>query len=219
MIDLAVFDLDNTILSGDCDIIWGHLLVEEGLVDESIMTTERERMHRDYSARKLDVPVYYSFMFEAFAKLAADEQQKLLKQFVKRASPTVRKDAIDKINWHFSEGHLVMVTTASAQCLSEHLVRSLGINLINATQLKVEDGKYTNQVIGTPNIQEGKLVNLKSTLTALHIDKPVIWAYSDSLNDLPLLELAAPGKAFAITPSAELEAIAIERGWNVENWS
>ncbi len=211
---LAVFDLDQTLLDGDSDYLWGRFLVHNGLVDAETYEQANRRFYDEYRAGTLDI---YDFCRFAFAPLAANEPELLLAlraRFVtEEIEPRVAIAAPTLLERHRASGDTLIITTATNRFVTEPIARLLGVEHLIATDPERIAGRYTGQVAGTPNFQRGKVENLR-VWRAQHtqtFDGTI--CYSDSHNDLPLLE--SVDEAVAVDPDDILRSEAATRGWAV----
>ena len=187
---LALFDLDNTLLAGDSDYLWGGFLAREGLVDGEAYERENLRYYRAYQAGELDI---HEFLRFALRPLAAHDPALLER--------------------HRTAGDRLAIITATNRFVTGPIAELLGIDDLLATEPQRVDGRYTGEPEGVPCFREGKVTRLNAWLKAKGLDLTGSWFYSDSLNDLPLLE--AVDHPVAVDPDETLAATAAERGWPV----
>jgi HAD superfamily hydrolase (TIGR01490 family) len=211
---LAVFDLDNTLLAGDSDFLWGQFLVERGLVDGVCYERENTRFYNEYKAGTLDIHEFCRF---SLAPLAEHDLATLLawrEQFVQeKILPIVAPLSAALLERHRSQGEHLLITTATNRFVTEPIADLLGVDTLIATDPEFVDGRYTGQIAGLPNFQAGKVVRLEQWIAEQSEPVDITAAYSDSRNDLPLLERAQ--RAVAVDPDDVLRAEAIRRGWPV----
>jgi HAD superfamily hydrolase (TIGR01490 family) len=202
--NLAVFDLDNTLLAGDSDYLWGVFLVENGVVDAEHYARSNERFYREYQDGTLDIHSYGAFVLQPLVERKLDEMQALRARFIReRVVPMVAPGARPLLDRHRSAGDTLLITTATNHFVVEPI----------ATDPEVIDGRYTGRLHGTPNYQAGKVTRLRAWLDRDQPRFEHISAYSDSHNDLPLLEMA--DRAVAVDPDPTLRAAAAARGWEI----
>lgn len=211
---LAIFDLDHTLLAGDSDYLWGQFLIEQGQVDRVVYERENQRFYDEYKAGTLDIEAFCHF---SFAPLAAQNLSTLLawrEQFVReKIEPVVAKLAPALIERHRLQGDQLLITTATNRFVTEPIAELLGINALIATDPEFVDGRYTGKLAGLPNFQAGKVLRLERWLAQQPQAFEHLTCYSDSRNDLPLLERA--DTAVAVDPDEVLRAEAERRGWAV----
>ncbi len=212
--NLAIFDLDNTLLSGDSDYLWGRFLVDLGLVDGDAYERQNQLFYERYCDGTLDIVEYSRF---AFAPLASNPLSTLIEwrtRFVReRIEPIVAPLAPALLERHRSQGDRLLITTATNRFITEPIAELLGVDVLIATDPEFVDGRYTGELSGTPNFREGKVTRLKTWLAEQSVPPQRISCYSDSHNDLPLLLLAH--SPVAVDPDDRLRAAAGQRGWPV----
>lgn len=211
---LAIFDLDNTLLAGDSDYLWGRFLVEQGIVDESRYEQENQRFYDEYKQGTLDI---YEFLRFSLQPLAQHETALLYQwrhQFMEeKIRPIILDAGRTLIEQHRNQGHMLLIITATNRFVTEPIAMELGIEELLATEPEFINGRYTGNVIDTPCYQEGKVIRLQAWLQQHQMDLQQSWFYSDSHNDLPLLgKVSDP---FAVDPDPQLESYARAQGWPV----
>jgi HAD superfamily hydrolase (TIGR01490 family) len=210
---LALFDLDNTLLSGDTDVEWHDFLVGEGALPPAALQ-ENEAMDRRYRDGSADVLEYVRFYLRPYAD---HDMAKLLawrERFIgERIASKVVTRAHEVLKLH--EKDLRVMITATNRFLTEPIARLLGIEHLIATEPQVSGGRFTGDVDGTPCMRDGKITRLEDWLNSrsASLDQYESWFYSDSINDLPLLSCVT--HPVAVDPDDRLERIARERGWRV----
>ena len=211
---LAIFDLDNTLLAGDSDYLWGLFLVENGIVDREYYENTNARFYDDYKNGCLDIARFLEF---ALAPLAEHDPKTLhhwREEFIESMiRPILLPAAQILIERHRSSGDLPIVITATNGFVTEPIARLYGIEHLLATQPEFVNGRYTGRYIGTPCFREGKVERLDQWLEEQGMDLGGSWFYSDSHNDLPLLSKVA--NAVAVDPDATLKREALQNGWPV----
>ncbi len=211
---LAIFDLDNTLLTGDSDHGWGEFLVRKKLVDEKTYKTANERFYELYKVGKLDIYEYAAFSFQPLAEHSMDELQVLHREFMADVIlPMIGAKAKALIENHQRSGHILLVITATNSFITRPIVKYLGIKNLLATEPKIINGRYTNQIDGTPCFHEGKVARLQKWIQQEGHSLDGSYFYSDSHNDLPLMEKV--DTAIAVDPDKELAKIAKQRGWKI----
>lgn len=212
--NLAVFDLDNTLLAGDSDYLWGVFLVENGVVDSAHYARSNERFYREYQAGTLDIHAYGAFVLQPLVERDTDFMKDLRQRFIdERVAPMVAPGAAALLDRHRRDGDTLLITTATNRFVVEPIAEMLGVPNLLATDPEIVDGRYTGRLQGTPNFQAGKVTRLRAWMAGQGQRFDGICAYSDSHNDLPLLQMA--DRAVAVDPDPTLRAAALERGWDV----
>ena len=214
---LALFDLDNTLLAGDSDYLWGCFLVEKGLVDKGLYEEANERFYREYAEGRLDIHEFLNFALQPLASNDPETLKLLQREFMeKHIRPIMTQGGMDTIARHRSEGDHPLIITATNSFVTAPIAQAFGITDLIATEPEIIDGRYTGKVDGTPCFQNGKIERLHSWLEMTRMNFDNSWFYSDSHNDLPLLEQVA--HPVAVDPDDQLRAIATERGWPITSF-
>ncbi|MGP4844808.1 HAD family hydrolase [Marinobacter sp. 1Y8] len=211
---LAIFDLDNTLISGDSDHAWGDFLVAEGIVDAEIYEKANDRFYREYLDGSLDILNYLSFALQPLADHDEATLHKLRARFVEeRIQPIMLDKARQLLDHHRQQGHYLLIITATNRFVTQPIADLLGVDDLIATEAEMKDGRYTGQVAGIPSFQHGKVTRLQHWLEDRKTLQRETWFYSDSHNDLPLLEQV--NHPVAVDPDPKLAAIAREREWPI----
>ena len=208
-----MFDLDNTLLAGDSDHAWGEFLISRDLVDENAHRETNDRFYAQYLAGVLDIHAWLAFTLEPVRKFSEPQRETLLAEFVDlRVRPMVLEAGLELVREHRRAGDFCMILTATNDLITRPIAKLFEVDLLLATDAEIVDGSITGRIRGTPCFQEGKVKKLQDWLAhngGFEIEDSVF--YSDSINDLPLLELA--GKAVAVDPDDRLRQVAQERSW------
>lgn len=211
---LAIFDLDNTLLAGDSDYLWGQFLVEQGIVDREFYETSNARFYQDYKEGNLDIA---SFLRFALQPLADNDPSALFawrENFLEeKIRPILLPAASRLIEQHRREGDLLVVITATNSFVTEPIVRLYGIEHLIATVPECVEGRFTGRHVGTPCFKEGKVTRLMEWLDGSGYGLQGSWFYSDSHNDQPLLSLVE--NPVAVDPDETLYQLAASCGWPV----
>ena len=211
---LALFDLDNTLLAGDSDYLWGCFLVDKGLVEKRLYEEANQRFYREYAEGRLDIHEFLNFALQPLATIDPEILKSLQREFMeKRIKPIMTPGGKELIARHIREGDHPLIITATNSFVTGPIAQAFGITDLIATEPEIIDGHYTGRVEGTPCFQEGKIERLHAWLDVTQIDFDNSWFYSDSHNDLPLLEAVA--HPVAVDPDEQLRAIATDRGWQI----
>lgn len=211
---LAIFDLDNTLLAGDSDHAWGEYLVRRGLVDGDHYKAQNDRFYADYCRGQLDIVAYSEFVFAVLARetpetLAAWHREFMQEQVAGMILPKGR----ELLARHRGQGHRLVIITATNSFITGPIAAELGVNDLIATDPEMVDGRYTGKVRGTPCYQHGKIIRLEQWLAETGESVEGAWFYSDSRNDIPLLEYVP--HPVAVDPDEALRAHAASNGWAV----
>lgn len=211
---LALFDLDNTLLAGDSDHSWGEFLCETGRVDAVAYRARNDAFYADYCAGKLDVVAYQSFTQAILAHTAADELARWQAEFMRDViEPIILAKGEALLAQHRDAGDKLVIITATNRFVTAPIAQRLGVETLIATECGMHAGRYTGQVAGVPCYQAGKVTRLNEWLAETGLSLDGAYFYSDSRNDLPLLQAVA--NPVAVDPDDSLRATALERGWPV----
>jgi len=214
---LAIFDLDNTLIGGDSDFLWGEFIGEEGIVDANAYRKKNEYFYQQYDLGTLDIYAWLEFCLEPLTRYSMTELQELHHRFmIQKIEPILLDKAQNCINRHKERGDTVLVITASTSFVTAPIVKKYGINHLLATEPEIKAGRYTGGVSGIPCFQSGKVDKLMPWLQKNEETLTGSTFYSDSHNDLPLLELV--DNPVAVNADKILTQIAEKKGWEVLNW-
>lgn len=210
---LAVFDLDHTLLAADSDFLWGQFLCDEGLVDRHHYEAQNRQFYADYAAGQLDVDAFYAFSLAPLTQKSIAEWQPLRERFVAtHIAPAIAPLAPALLDRHRRNGDTLLITTATHRFITEPIAALLGIEHLLASEPEIRDGRLTGQLLRA-NFQAGKVARLREWMQAAGLESAAVTAYSDSRNDIPLLEFAQV--AVAVDPDPVLHDEAMRRGWRV----
>lgn len=211
---LAIFDLDNTLIAGDSDHLWGQFLVERGIVDRDLYERTNDKFYRDYRQGTLDI---YAFLRFALRPLRDNKMEDLLQWraefLVLKIDPIVLDPAISLIERHRTNEDELLIITATNAFITGPIAERLGIPNLIATIPACVDGRFSGDVDGIPSYQHGKVHRLDAWLKESGLDLTNSTFYSDSHNDIPLLEYV--DHPVAVDPDEQLLALARQRGWQV----
>jgi HAD superfamily hydrolase (TIGR01490 family) len=211
---LALFDLDNTLLSGDSDYEWGQFLVSKGLVERDHYETANQYFYEQYKLGVLDIHEFSAFSFLPLSERSMEELAALHREFMaSTVQPLMSDAALQLVAKHRDQGHTLVVITATNSFITRPIVEAFGIPHLLATEPKVVNGRYTREIDGVPCFQAGKVTRLQHWLQGRDETLSGSYFYSDSHNDLPLLEMVA--NPVAVDPDDSLRAVASERGWPI----
>jgi HAD superfamily hydrolase (TIGR01490 family) len=212
---LALFDLDNTLLAGDSDYEWGQFLVDHGVLEREVYEAQNHAYYEQYVAGTLDIHEYLGFALRPLAEHAAPDLQRWHAQFMRlRILPMITPAARGLVRRHLEADDLCAIITATNSFVTSPIAREFGVPQLIATEPEMRDGRFTGRVAGTPCFREGKVERLEQWLSGLGRrldDFAESVFYSDSHNDLPLLERVT--RPVAVDPDEALAAEAARRGW------
>lgn len=213
-LELAIFDLDNTLLGGDSDYLWGRFLVRKGLVDGELFERENQRFYDEYKAGTLDIHEFLRFSLKPLTEHEPEVLESWRRVFMEEMiAPIILPKARALVDRHRAEGRRSLIITATNRFVTEPIAEAFGVDDLLATEPERVNGRYTGRVAGIPCFQEGKVQRLEAWLAEHGGDLKGSWFYSDSHNDLPLLERV--DHPVAVDPDATLAAAARERGWEI----
>lgn len=215
---LALFDLDGTLIPGDSDHAFGDFMVRLGWVDAEAHRRANDAFYQQYLAGTLDIDAYIDFTTSAWRARPLAEQQAAQAQFMAEVmQPQLLPPAVDLVQAHQRAGDLVAIVTATNEFVTAPIAAAFGVPHLLAVRLQRDaQGRATGRIDGVPSFREGKIHRVHAWLASLGHrldDFASSIFYSDSTNDLPLLELVR--EPVATNPGPALEAIALQRGWRI----
>ncbi|MEO7937076.1 MAG: HAD family hydrolase [Burkholderiaceae bacterium] len=214
---LIFFDLDHTLLLGDSDVLWCDFLMAQGILERATFAARSADIEARYKAGTVDAAEFAHFYLSTLAGRTPAQWEPLRQQFLHElVIPRIPQSARDLVRQHQAQGDLVVLTTATNRFLTTLTANDLGIADVLATEPALaDDGTFSGGATGVLNMQGGKVTRLHAWLgqRGQQLAQFDSTAYSDSINDLPLLE--AVNHAVAVHPDAKLSAIAAQRGWRV----
>ena len=221
MTQLALFDLDHTLLPIDSDHEWGRFLVKIGVVNADYYATENERFYADYKAGRLDIDAFLAFALKPLSEHSRAQLNEWHAQFMHEViNPNLRSSAFDLVKKHQDQNDICCVVTATNSFVTRPIVQAFGIQHLIATEPEVlgdpATGNFSGKVAGTPNFREGKVIRVESWLSAEKLSWSSLeksYFYSDSINDLPLMEKVT--QPIPTNPDQSLRAKAMEKGWSI----
>jgi HAD superfamily hydrolase (TIGR01490 family) len=219
-VNLTLFDLDGTLIATDSDHAFGEFLVAIGWADGEAFRRRNDAFYEDYQAARLDIDAYIDFATSAWRGRAESEALAMRQRFMREVmQPALDQRALALVRGHQTAGDLVAIVTATNEFVTRPIADAFGVAELIAVEL-VRDGggRVTGAVHGVPSFREGKIVRVEQWLAMQgrrHADFDRVTCYSDSSNDLPLLEWAT--HPVATNPGPDLAAIAHERGWPLLN--
>lgn len=218
MTNLCLFDLDDTLLPMDSDHAWGEFMVRSGWVDAAAFARRNDAFYAQYKAGALDIHEYIAFATEPLQARTTDQTGAAQRQFMAEViAPNLRSAALELVREHQLRGDLIALVTATNDFITAPIAQAFGIaDLIAVRLARGAGGTISGCIDGTPSYREGKVIRVQEWLAArgkAWTDFGRISVYSDSVNDLPLLERATD--PVATNPTPALRQIAEARGWRV----
>ncbi|SER85104.1 HAD-superfamily subfamily IB hydrolase, TIGR01490 [Nitrosomonas sp. Nm51] len=214
---LTLFDLDNTLITGDSDFEWAQFLIEKKALDRELHEARNLEFYEQYKAGTLNIHEFLDFQLKPLSRHSRSQLEKWRCEFIKKKiKPLIAPGAKELIQSHMLDGDLCIIITATNSFVTTPIVQMLGVNNLIATNPEEKNGEFTGKVSGTPSFREGKIDRLEDwldwhNLTWLSFLQS--WFYSDSLNDLPLLSKVT--HPVAVDPDATLKKHAEAKGWPV----
>lgn len=215
---LALFDLDGTLIEKDSDFAFGEFMVHIGWADGDIFRRRNDEFFEQYQSGALDIAAYVDFATSAWRDRSPAEQQQALDRYMAEVmNPMLTPQALDLVRAHQRAGDAVAIVTATNEFVTRPIARAFGVPDLIAVDLERDAaGRVTGRIRGTPSFREGKVARVEQWLAA----RGQQWGsfetslfYSDSTNDLPLLERV--DEPVATNPGPALDAIARDRGWRI----
>ena len=212
---LVLFDLDNTLLAGDSDFEWAQFLIEQGVLDREVYEARNQEFYDQYRAGTLDIHEFLDFQLKPLSRHPRTQLDAWHREFMERkVRPLMREKARELVARHGAD--LRVVITATNSFVTGPIAREFGIANLIATEPEQRNGEFSGGVAGIPCFREGKVRRLEQWLTGR--DRSLAsfsesWFYSDSLNDLPLLEQVS--HPVAVDPDDTLRRHASGRGWPI----
>ncbi|UXZ53009.1 HAD-IB family hydrolase [Halomonas sp. 7T] len=211
---LAIFDLDNTLLSIDSDHAWGEFLLEQGAVDPVAYREANERFMADYNAGTLDMAAFLEMALKPLAENTPEQLAAWHQQFMaSKIEPHILPKAEELLARHRTKGDTLLIITATNRFITGPIAERLGVDDLIAVDPEMIDGRYTGRVSGVPSYREGKVTRLKQWLEDQDLTMDGAWFYSDSHNDLPLLEQVE--HPVAVDPDDTLRQHAKTHHWRI----
>ncbi|MCL4122977.1 UNVERIFIED_CONTAM: hypothetical protein GTU68_063352, partial [Idotea baltica] len=211
---LALFDLDNTLLNGDSDHAWGHYLAEIGAVDKILHERKQDEFYLQYVAGELDIVEFLTFQLFPLTQYPLEQLTEWRSIFIETViKPMISSGKPELIEQHRNKGDTLVIITATNDFITRPIADLLEVETLIATQAEFINNKYTGKISGTPCFQTGKITRLNEWLASQKIEMQDSWFYSDSINDLPLLEVV--DNPVAVTPDSKLRAHAEHKNWPI----
>ncbi len=211
---LAIFDLDNTLLSIDSDHAWGEFLLEQGAVDPVAYREANDRFLADYQAGTLDMHAFLEVALRPLAEHSPEQLAAWHQQFMaSKVEPSILPRGEELLARHRNRGDTLLIITATNRFITGPIAERLGVEALLATEAERIDGHYTGKATGIPCYREGKVQRLDAWMAEQELTLDDAWFYSDSHNDLSLLEKV--DYPVAVDPDDTLREVAEARGWKI----
>ena len=211
---LAIFDLDHTLINGDSDHLWGEYMIESGIVDEQAYRQRNDLFYQDYQRGTLDNDQYLAFALEPLTRYSIEELHAWRADYVEKwIKPLVAPGTAALLDEHRANHHELIIISATNLFVSEPIGQMLGVPTVLATEPEIIANRYTGHFLGTPTYQQGKVTVLKKGIVDSNHELAGAYFYSDSLNDLALLEQV--DNPITVNPDDDLKVIAKARNWKI----
>ena len=214
---LVIFDLDNTLIADDSDHLWGEFMCEQKLVDVETFRKGNDYFYEQYVQGTMDIHEYLDFALKPLSRYSMEELKHYHRLFMEaHIRPIMLEKARILLQKHRDQGDHLMIITATSRFVTGPIAEEFGVDTLLAIEAEIKDNRYTGKSVGTLTFQDGKVKRLQEWLTE-HPDFNLegSYFYSDSRNDLPLLQKV--DFPFAVNPDPELEKVAGENNWPVLN--
>lgn len=215
--NLVLFDLDNTLLISDSDFEWAQFLIEQRVLDREVYEARNLEFYEQYKSGTLDIHKFLDFQLKPLSRHSRIQLDVWHNEFMtKKIIPLIAPGAHELINKHMLGGDLCAIITATNRFVTEPIAQALGIKNLIATEPEQKNGEFTGQVLGAPCFREGKITRLENWLDERNLTWLSFlesWFYSDSLNDIPLLNKVT--RPVAVDPDTTLKRYAKKNNWPI----
>ncbi|MGC9386093.1 MAG: HAD family hydrolase [Hydrogenovibrio sp.] len=211
---LAIFDLDHTLINGDSDYLWGKFLIDKGAVDKADYERQNERFYQDYQNGTLDIMAYQRFSLAPLSRYDMEALERWHSEFMETViHPIYQPRAQALVDEHRAKGDTLLIITATNSFVTRPIGQLYGIDHLIGTDPEIVANRFTGEVAGEPSFQQGKVSRLHEWLICHHHTLDGSSFYSDSRNDIPLLDIVE--NPVAVDCDATLRAYATERRWPI----
>lgn len=211
---LALFDLDNTLIANDSDYLWGEFLTENGYVDGNSYKEGHDRFYEDYLNGVLDIDEFLKFQLHPLSTQPISILEQWRERYIEeKIQPFMLPAAKDLIEKHRQQDHTLMIITATNRFITQPIAHMLDIEHLIACEPEIKDNRYTGNYVDIPSFQEGKVIRLNNWLKQQDQEMTESWFYSDSRNDIPLLDIV--DHATAVDPDDTLKEYAEAKNWPI----
>ncbi|MGF1872676.1 HAD family hydrolase [Photobacterium indicum] len=213
---LAIFDLDETLIAADSASLWNTFLVQKGLAPQTLLE-EEQRLMQAYAEGTLDMNTYMEATLQPIKGCDITKISALVEDFLEeKIKPALYPDALARIEWHKKRGDHVLIISATSEHLVKPIATMLNVEDVIAIELETINGIFTGNTKGTLSYQQGKVIRMKAWLDNQKIEFKGSYGYSDSINDLPMLD--AVDRPFAVNPDPALSLHAQVNDWTIMDW-
>jgi HAD superfamily hydrolase (TIGR01490 family) len=213
---LALFDLDDTLLDGDSATLWFDYLINSGIAPKSMQAAEHQMMQLYYRG-ELAMEEYMNFTLQPLVGRKVEEVNSWMEVVLRHdIVPRLFPQGQARLDWHRQRGDRIVLISASGEHIVKPIAKYMGIDDVIAINLAQVEGCYTGKTEGVLSYQAGKVIRLQEWLSNNPHSLDDSYGYSDSINDVPLLNTVA--NSWAINPGDKLSAIAVKQGWEIVKW-
>ena len=211
---LALFDLDNTLIAGDSDHLWGDFLVSQGRVDAIEHKALNAHFYDQYKNGELNIDEYLAFALGPMAGMTKETLAPLQRQFVRdQIEPILLDAAFALLEQHRALGDTLVIITATNTLVTQPIADRLGVEHLIGCEAEIIEGCYTGKPTGMPSFAQGKVARIQTWCEENKKSMENAVFYSDSHNDLPLLRTV--DRAVAVDPDDRLREEAVRKGWDI----
>ncbi|MEY0838835.1 HAD family hydrolase [Providencia alcalifaciens] len=214
---LAIFDLDDTLIQGDSSVLWTQYLWDKQIIRDSQFVEADKAMMAQYNAGTLDMPTYLRFNLQTLANVKVEQVDIWLDDFVQTVIlPRIYPEAIRTIANYRAKGLPIIVISATVAFIVKKIADQLNADVAMGIDIKQKDGCYTREIDGVPTFKEGKVKRLLAWVRHQPITDAYIYFYTDSANDLPMCQFA--DETFIVNGDSRLQQAATEYNWPQYTW-
>ncbi|MEY0436410.1 MULTISPECIES: HAD family hydrolase [Providencia] len=215
---LAIFDLDDTLIQGDSSVLWTQYLWDRQIISDPQFVEADKAMMAQYNAGTLDMPTYLRFNLQTLANVKTDQVDIWLDDFVQAVIlPRVYPEALRTIAYYQAKGIPIIVISATVSFIVKKIADQLGADVAMGIDIKQQDGCYTTEIDGIPTFKEGKVKRLLGWIRHQPITDAYVYFYTDSANDLPMCQFA--DETFIVNGDPRLLQAANENNWPQYQWN
>jgi len=211
---LAIFDLDNTLIAGDSDDLWGQYLIDKGLRDAHNFGKQNAAYYQDYLDGRLDIQAFLNFQLQILAEHPKHQLKQWREDYINQLiKPKILPKAQQLIEQKRQTGHDLLIITATNRFITQPIAELLNIDQLIAPEVEQKNGQYTGKTYGIPSFGQGKVTRLQTWLKQQQKNLKNSYFYSDSHNDIPLLQQVT--HPIAVDPDTKLQNHAKTHGWDI----
>ncbi|PHM28886.1 HAD family hydrolase [Xenorhabdus budapestensis] len=215
---VAVFDLDDTLICGDSSQLWTHYLWEKGIITDPRFIEADQKMILDYCAGKLNMQEYLATNLQALSQIPHEQIDIWLTDFVEtKIKPVFYPAARKQLDIYHHQNIPIIIISATVSFVVKKIAAAFGVQTAMGIDMVMKDGCYTGDIQGIPTFREGKVARLQQWLAEQNLSPQHIYFYTDSANDLPMCRFAS--EVFTVNPDIQLRAAAEVHGWKQLNWA